>query len=95
VPLFLGSGGLGGRGSRTEPRQEREVTGEICDADGAHKQPHTVFLGGKDMLDARADPRRRGIGLGLLLRKAAPERLAKLDPLRSCLRMVMDERCAG
>jgi hypothetical protein len=51
-------------------------------ADGAHEQRHAVLLRSKDMLDAGADPRTRGIGLGLLLGKPAPRWLAELDPLR-------------
>jgi hypothetical protein len=39
------------------------------DADGAHEERHTVLPRGKDVLDARADPRTHGIGLGLLLER--------------------------
>lgn len=49
------------------------------DPDGADEQTHSVFLGGKDMLDGGADFGTGGIGFLTLRRKRLARRPAEVD----------------
>lgn len=82
---------LCGRSSGAEPGKAAKVVAGIRHADlhlragradGTDEERHAVLLSRKGMLDAGADSRTRGIGLGLLLGEPAPGRLAELKPLR-------------
>jgi hypothetical protein len=62
-----------GRSSAVEPGQSGKVVGKIGeadfdagadDADGAYDEPEPAFLGGEDMLDARAYPGAGGVAPG-------------------------------
>lgn len=61
------------------------------DADGADEQAHLVFLPGEDVLDAGADFRFGGVGLGGPLGHRSAPRLPAMDtadpalPLEPCL----------
>jgi hypothetical protein len=88
--LTMACGGLPSRmrGSAAEPGQAGEVVGKVgetdfdagaCHADGAHNEPELAFLGGEDVLDARAHLGAGGIAAGDVRRRLPAARLFALE----------------
>src|SRR5580658_4963285 len=96
------------RGSAAEPGQAGEVVGEVGQtdfdagahhADGAHDETKPAFLGGEDVLDARAHPGAGGVAAGDVRRHLPAARLLRwncgLRPRRSSKARFAAERWAA
>ena len=77
-----------GRGLSVEPHQSAEVVSEIGQpdadlgadhTDSAHNEAEPAFLGGENMLDARAHPGAGGIAAGAMCRHWSASRLFPLE----------------